>query len=297
MEERYEESGVVANQQTAEAEPTAAEEQEVDSGEQSSEDTQEENPVNADGTAQTTQDDGESGESEDSGDGSIDRTAKFKELMNGEYKSEATEVFKELLNKRFKKHDEKISEYEEKLQGLDDVLDAFGVESLDELRDKGRSESAKKKAYDEGAPEEVVLGYEDQLAKLKRENEQLKKSQQKEKADEFLSTFEKGVMELSDQYGLDTMELLMDEELLDAVQNGRSVKQAYYGLYPDKIDAAIQSARSKDKPPRAKENIAGDTKPAKKMPTPTAREMMERIALARRTGKAIDPETGKVIDS
>jgi len=227
--------------------------------------------------------------------GEVDRETQFKTLANSEYKDESTKYFKSLLDKRFKSHDAKMAEQESQLEGFNEVLSAFGVDSIEALRERGRTESAKKKAYDQGIPEEVAIAHEEELARILEENTSLKGIQKKAKADEYLSSFETGISELSSSLGIDTLELLMDDDLVAATKEGKTVKQAFYSLYPDKVDAAY-SKSSKAKAPRPAENIAGGSKPSNKVPTPTAREMMERIALAKSSGRAVDPNTGNFVD-
>ena len=226
-----------------------------------------------------------------------DRLSDFKNLMNKEYKDESTKVFTELLNNRFKKHDKEVSTLREQVEGIENVFSAFGVSTMEELMEKSRAELAKQKAYDQGIPEEVALAHEAELERLRRENLEFKKKETSSQAEQLLTEFEKGIIELSDELGLSALELLSDDKLVDEARNGKTVKAAYYGLYPDKVDASRKSSATEQSPPqRVQENIASTKKPPSSTPQPTAGQVMQWMALAKKTGKKIDFKTGAFLD-
>jgi len=231
-----------------------------------------------------------------------DRKAAFDKLVNEQYKDEYTTRVKDALGKRFKKHDTELAELQGKTGALDELMKAFGVDDVESLKELARTEAVKKKAYDLDIPEDVVAGYEAQLAAKDKELSTLKGESQTKQAEEYLTKLETEIMGFAKEIpGLTELDIIEDAALLDRVKNGESVKQAYFGLYPDKAQALISEAAKKQLAAelnkgkgRPSENITGDSKPATGTPKLSQSAMMKLMDRVKESGRPGDPGTGKL---
>jgi hypothetical protein len=198
------------------------------------------------------------------------RRAKFKEMVEGEFKDEYSEMFQQAFNRRFKD----VKEMENSLTAQKPILDMLmqRYKIADGDMSKLLSAVEQDDQYWEEAAEEAGLTVEQYKAmqKLERENEELKKVRQRQigeqKAQEQLNAWYREADELKKTYpSFDFRAEAQNRDFLDLLKKGINVRQAYELVHKDEImeataKAAAQAAgaqmeaRIKSKASRPSEN-------------------------------------------
>ena len=176
------------------------------------------------------------------------RMAKFKEMVEGEYKDEFTSMFQESFNRRFKD----VKEMENSLTAQKPILDMLMQRYKISDGDMSKLLSAVEQddQYWEEAAEEAGLTVEQYKAmqKLERENEELKKVRQRQigeqKAQEQLNAWYREADEVKKTYpSFDFRAEAQNRDFLDLLKKGINVRQAYELVHKDEImEATAKSA-------------------------------------------------------
>lgn len=176
------------------------------------------------------------------------RRAKFKEMVEGEFKDEYSEMFQQAFNRRFKD----VKEMENSLTAQKPILDMLmqRYKIADGDMSKLLSAVEQDDQYWEEAAEEAGLTVEQYKAmqKLERENEELKKVRQRQigeqKAQEQLNAWYREADEVKATYpSFDFRAEAQNRDFLDLLKKGINVRQAYELVHRDEImEATAKSA-------------------------------------------------------
>lgn len=198
------------------------------------------------------------------------RMAKFKEMVEGEYKDEFTSMFQESFNRRFKD----VKEMETKISSQQPILDILMQKYKIDDGDITKLQSAieEDNQYWEEAAEEAGLTVEQYKAmqKLKRENEELVKMRNRQigeqKANEQIEAWYREAEAMKKVYpSFDFKAESMNRDFLGLLRKGLPVQQAYELIHMDEIKEATaksaaqaagaqMEARIKSKASRPSEN-------------------------------------------
>lgn len=198
------------------------------------------------------------------------RRAKFKEMVEGEFKDEYSEMFQQAFNRRFKD----VKEMENSLTAQKPILDMLmqRYKIADGDMSKLLSAVEQDDQYWEEAAEEAGLTVEQYKAmqKLERENEELKKVRQRQigeqKAQEQLNAWYREAEEMKKTYpSFDFRAEANNRDFLGLLRKGLPVQQAYELIHMDEIKEATaksaaqaagaqMEARIKSKAARPSEN-------------------------------------------
>ena len=176
------------------------------------------------------------------------RRAKFKEMVEGEFKDEYSEMFQQAFNRRFKD----VKEMENSLTAQKPILDMLmqRYKIADGDMSKLLSAVEQDDQYWEEAAEEAGLTVEQYKAmqKLERENEELKKVRQRQigeqKAQEQLNAWYREAEEMKKTYpSFDFRAEANNRDFLGLLRKGLPVQQAYELIHMDEIkEATAKSA-------------------------------------------------------
>lgn len=198
------------------------------------------------------------------------RRAKFKEMVEGEFKDEYSEMFQQAFNRRFKD----VKAMENSLTAQKPILDMLmqRYKIADGDMSKLLSAVEQDDQYWEEAAEEAGLTVEQYKAmqKLERENEELKKVRQRQigeqKAQEQLNAWYREAEEMKKTYpSFDFRAEANNRDFLGLLRKGLPVQQAYELIHMDEIKEATaksaaqaagaqMEARIKSKASRPSEN-------------------------------------------
>ena len=226
------------------------------------------------------------------------RKAKFKELVEGEYKDEFSEMFQQSFNRRFRD----VKETENKLSAQAPIIDILMQRYKIADGDMSKLQSAieEDNQYWEEAAEEAGLTVEQYKAmqKLERENEELRKmrkqqeGQQKAQA-QLEKWFKEGEAMKSAYPSFDFKAESQNRDFLDLLSKGLPVQQAYELIHMDEIKeatakAAAQAtgaqmeARIKSKASRPSENgISSQSAAIVRKDTVSSLDKRDRAAIAK----------------
>ena len=176
-----------------------------------------------------------------------DKRKAFRDLIEGEYKDQFDEVFQQSFNRRFKD----VKGMETALNTQKPIMDLLmqkyniadgDIKKLQDAIDKDN-------AYWEAGAEEAGLTVEQYKAmqKLERENEELKRIQQREagqhRARQQLSKWYAEGDKLKDTYpNFDLQAECENRDFLGLLRSGLSVKNAYELVHMDEIKASAAKA-------------------------------------------------------
>ena len=176
------------------------------------------------------------------------RMAKFKEMVEGEFKNEYSEMFQQAFNRRFKD----VKGMEDNLSAQKPIIDMLmqRYKVTDGDMSKLLSAVEEDDQYWEEAAEEEGLTVEQYKAmqKLKRENEELQKLRNRQlgqqKAQEQLSAWYKDAEAVKQLYPtFDFKVETQNRHFLDLLRKGLPVQQAYELIHMDEIrEATAKSA-------------------------------------------------------
>ena len=176
------------------------------------------------------------------------KRAKFKELIDGEYKDEYSEMFQQSFNRRFRD----VKELESNLSAQKPILDILMQRYKITDGDMAKLQSAVEEdnQYWEEAAEEAGLTVEQykQMKKLERENEELQKMRNRQigeqKAQEQLGKWYKEGEEIKKVYpSFDFKAESQNRDFLGLLRKGLNVQQAYELVHRDEImEATAKSA-------------------------------------------------------
>jgi hypothetical protein len=198
------------------------------------------------------------------------RRAKFKEMVEGEFKDEYSEMFQQAFNRRFKD----VKEMENSLSAQKPILDILAQRYKIADGDMGKLLSAVEQddQYWEEAAEEEGLTVEQYKAmqKLKRENEELNKMRKRQlgeqQAQAQISAWYKEAESMKNLYpSFDFNTEAKNRDFLGLLRKGLPVQQAYELVHMDEIKEATaksaaqaagaqMEARIKSKASRPSEN-------------------------------------------
>lgn len=176
------------------------------------------------------------------------KRAKFKELVEGEYKDEFSEMFQQSFNRRFRDVKGMETSLSEQKPILDMLMQRYKITDGDMSKLQAAVEDDTQ--YWEEAAEEAGLTVEQYKAmqKLERENEELRKIRRQQlgqqQAQAQLDTWYKEAEALKTLYpSFDFKAEATNREFLGLLRSGISVQQAYELVHMDEIkEAAAKSA-------------------------------------------------------
>lgn len=177
------------------------------------------------------------------------RKAKFKELVEGEYKDEFSEMFQQSFNRRFRD----VKETENKLSAQAPIIDILMQRYKIADGDMSKLQSAieEDNQYWEEAAEEAGLTVEQYKAmqKLERENEELRKVRNRQLGEQKAQAqlekwFKEGEAMKSAYPSFDFKVESQNRDFLDLLSKGLPVQQAYELIHMDEIKEATARAAS-----------------------------------------------------
>lgn len=175
------------------------------------------------------------------------RMAKFKEMVEGEYKDEFSEMFQSSFNRRFRDAKEQESQLSAQKPIIDILMQRYKIADGDMT--KLQSAIEEDSQYWEEAAEEAGLTVEQYKAmkKLERENEELRKVRRQQegqqKAQAQLDTWYKEAEAVKKVYpSFDFKAETQNRDFLGLLRKGLPVQQAYELIHMDEIKDATAKA-------------------------------------------------------
>lgn len=197
-----------------------------------------------------------------------DRSAKFEELIRGEYKDLYEAKLKDTMSKRLKGTEEKVTKYDKLTDVIELLSGKYGVKpgDIDALSQAITDDETfyENEALEKGMTVQQVK----ELKKMERENAQLRaqmeEQQTHEEAERIYASWMQQAEEVKTIYpGFDLAEELQDEQFQQLVRSNVPIQTAFEVLHKDEIiPAAMQYTAKQVEGKLANKIRAGQNRPA-----------------------------------
>lgn len=197
-----------------------------------------------------------------------DKSAKFRELINGEYKDVYTAETQKIIDRRFRDY-KTLQETLDKHRTISETLAAkYGIEDGDPdklmeaiEKDNALWESA---AEDAGMPVDKYREYQATLRENRRNAELLRRVQQQQAASNQLRVWNEQAESMKAKYAdFDLVTESQNPEFLAALKAGMSIEKAYRAVHYEELMQKEIAAASKSTEKAVVDNIrAKGTRPA-----------------------------------
>ena len=197
-----------------------------------------------------------------------DRSAKFEELIRGEYKDLYEAKLKDTMSKRLKGTEEKVTKYDKLSDVIDLLSGKYGVKPGD-IDALSKAVADDETFYENEALEKgMTVQQVKELKKMERENAQLRaqmeEQQTHEQAEKLYASWMQQAEEVKAIYpGFDLAEELQDEQFQQLVRSNVPIQTAFEVLHKDEIiPAAMQYTAKQVEGKLANKIRAGQSRPA-----------------------------------
>lgn len=197
-----------------------------------------------------------------------DKSAKFRELINGEYKDVYTAETQKIIDRRFRDY-KTLQETLDKYKAISDTLAAkYGIEDGDPdklmeaiEKDNALWESA---AEDAGMPVDKYREYQAMLRENRRNAELLRRVQQQQAVSNQMRVWNEQAEGMKEKYpDFDLVTESQNPEFLAALKAGMSIEKAYRAVHYEELMQKEIAAASKSTEKAVVDNIrAKGTRPA-----------------------------------
>lgn len=181
----------------------------------------------------------------------VDRKARFKEMISGEFKDIYGEMVADTVQKRLKSTKETVDRYNKLLPTLDTLSHKYGVDAndIDALNKAIEDDDAyyEDEAFEKG----VTVAQLKEIRKIERENSalkaQMREQQQRENADRIYADWMEQAERAKVKFpALDLRTELANDQFASLLRAGIDVESAYTVVHKDElIPAAMRFAEQK----------------------------------------------------
>lgn len=197
-----------------------------------------------------------------------DRSAKFEELIRGEYKDLYEAKLKDTMARRLKGTEEKVSKYDKLSDVIELLSGKYGVKPGD-IDGLSKAVADDETFYENEALEKgMTVQQVKELKKMERENAQLRaqmeEQQTQEQAEKVYASWMQQAEEVKAIYpGFDLAEELQNEQFQQLVRSNVPIQTAFEVLHKDEIiPAAMQYTAKQVEGKLANKIRAGQNRPA-----------------------------------